>query len=354
MREFARTLMVGIAAGLLVFGAPTSAPPVASAAENCVAPPSDRYGVAGPHETAVVTFDHPVTPLQKVSVYSPTGGTGSWPVLFFSHALQAHDPETYYRPLIDRLVSRGAVVVYSPYSTTNAIAAPERAYDELWSGFREAVSRYGQSLDMDLDRVGFLGHSFGGGATPEMFRRGVMEQGWGDHGGFMHIFAPYKNVQTTDEQLAAFPPDTKLLIQVYDDDDTNDHRFAIENIWKRLTSIPARNRDYVLVRSAANGLCSLPADHGVPMTGGGRYGKLDAYDQWAVWRHAAALMACSFDADGLGCAIALGHGSKQQVHMGTWMSDGTPVPSLQSMRDPVPANCGTGEKCTFRYRDIGS
>lgn len=330
-----------------VLAAPTGAQ---AAVDDCVAAPTDRYGVAGSNAVGrVLHFANPELALLETTVYAPAG-SGPWPVVMFAHAFAAGDPETYYRPFIDRLVSRGVIVVYSEYSTLHAVLARGDAYDQLWAGFEQAVERYGSELGMDLTRVGFVGHSYGAGATPEMFRRGVVERGWGAQGRFMLMFAPYAAHEISAEQMADFPSDTKLLIQVYDDDDTNDHRFAIEQIWKPLTSIPPANRDYVLVRSAGDGACSLPADHGVPMTGGGRYGKLDAYDAWAVWRHAAALTGCAFHGDPAGCEIALGHGSPEQTYMGEWLSNRTLVTPLESMAEPVPANCQPGERCTFRHR----
>lgn len=343
-----RDRIIGLlaATGLLL----ATAGPARAGAGDCVTPTTGTYGTAGPYTTAVHAFPHPLTPAGQVRVYAPAGAEGPRPVVFFAHAFAADDPETYYRAFIDRLVSTGTIVVYSPYSTVHAVIARKDAYAQLWAGFAAAVDRYAGSLRMDLDRVGFVGHSFGGGATPEMFRRGVIERGWGADGRFMAIFAPYKVFEPTPEQMAAFPPDSKLLIQVYDEDDTNDHRFAIEQIWKPLAAtIPAGNRDYVVVRSATNGACSLPSDHGVPMNGGGRYGKLDAYDDWAVWRQTTALMGCTFDRDPAGCEIALGHGSAQQTDMGRWKSDGTEVPGLVSMAEPVPTNCDQGQSCTFKY-----
>jgi len=345
----ARTLAVAVSAAAMLLGVPAMA---RAAVDTCVTAPGDRFGIAGPHVQDVTTFANPVAPTQTVTVHSPRSSGGPWPVLFLSHAFAAGDPELYYGALIERLVSHGAIVVHSSYGTPAAIISAPVAYDELWAGFEEAVRRHRESLGMDLSRVGFLGHSYGGGATPEMFRRGVSERGWGANGRFMQIFAPYEVFDIDAEQMAAFPPDTKVLLQVYDDDTTNDHRFAIEHIWNRLTSIPAANRDYVLVHSAANGGCSLPADHGVPMSGGGRYGKLDAYDPHAVWRHSVGLMACAFDDDAAGCDVALGHGSQQQTDMGAWLSDGTPVPRLVSMGDPVPANCEAGERCAARFGSV--
>jgi len=319
--------------------------PGAAQADTCVQDISDGYGTNGPYGVTTTQFTNPEWVLgKKVTIFSPTGATGTHPVIFVSHAFGAND-YVQYQSLINALTTRGNVVVFSPF---NALAPSHRKrYDQLWAGFNTAVANYASTLQMDTTRVGFIGHSFGGGATPEMFKRGVLDAGWGANGRFMLVFAPWYVYDVTDAELASLPSNTKALIQVYDDDTVNDHRMAIDNIWSKLTSVSAANKDYVMLPSAANGTCSLPADHGVPMQSGGNYGKLDSYDPWGVWRRADALARCSFSGDATGCDLALGGGSTTQTYMGRWQSDSTEVPRMVWMSTPTPMNCGTGETCTY-------
>lgn len=319
--------------------------PQAAQADACVQDITDGYGTPGSYPVTVTEFTNPqwVTG-RKVTIFSPSGAPGNRPVIFFSHAFGATD-RAIYATFINVLVSRGNHVVYTPYNTL--ATSVRKRYDQLWAGFNTAVTNYAGSLQMDTTRVGFVGHSFGGGATPEMFKRGSLDKGWGSNGRFMMILAPWYVYDVTPAEIASFPANTKALIQVYDDDTTNDHRMAIDDIWNRLTSVTGANKDYVMLTSTSNGSCSLPADHGVPMESDGTYGKLDAYDPWGVWRRADALARCTFAADATGCDLALGNGSSTQTYMGRWQVDGTDVAPMSWMAIPTPSNCGTGESCTY-------
>jgi hypothetical protein len=81
---------------------------------------------------------------------------------------------------------------------------------------------------MDLTRVAFVGHSFDGGATPAMARHGIVEQGWGSRGALVLELAPWYAYQATDAQLAALPASVVQAQEVYEQDDKNDWRLAID------------------------------------------------------------------------------------------------------------------------------
>jgi hypothetical protein len=61
----------------------------------------------------------------------------------------------------------------------------------------------------------------------------------------------------------------------------------------------------------------------------------DALDEYAVYRLFDALAAFTFSGSEPGRRIAFGRGSDAQIDMGRW-SDGTPVATLISSRDPQP------------------
>ncbi len=183
-----------------------------------------------------------------------------------------------------------------------------------------------------------------------MYKRGVLERSWGSNGSFIATFAPYHVYDFSAEDAAAVPRTTKLLVEVYGSDATNDHRIAIEQVWKPLAgSIRSVDRDYVLVNTAQNGSCSLPADHVTPLelSLAGGNAVLNDYDVWAVRRKMQGLAACAFEHDQQGCEVSIGEADPRQEEMGNWLSDGTPVDSMSSLRDPYPTNCGPGEACQF-------
>lgn len=324
----------------------------AAPVDSCVSAPPDGYGGPGPYTVAVQSVANPERRGADVTVFSPQdAGSAPRPVIFFAHAFAAGELDTYIE-LLERLASQGWIVVHSPYGFLESfqLLSPGKvppAYDQLWAGFEAAVTRYGDELHMDTSRIGFIGHSFGGGASPAMLTR-ALARGWGGNARFVFIMAPFRVYEITPDDYARWPSDTRALIEVYDDDDTNDHRYAIDDIWAHLGTIPDARKDYLLLGSATHGSCTLPADHAVPMARNGRYGQLNGFDPWAVWRRADALARCTFDGDANGCAIALGRGDARQADMGNWLDDGSPLPPIQSLIPPQPRNCGEGERCTFR------
>ncbi len=343
-----------VIAAAIAAAAPAS--PAQAAVGDCVSQPDDGYGTTGPDATQTTAFTHPTIPPTSarpdpvVTVISPTDAAGPHPVIFWSHAYGATQA-IQYMGLFQVLASHGYVVIHSTYQTPPISPFDSLLrYDQLWAGFDKAVHDYGESLDMDLTRVGFAGHSFGGGAALSMYKRGVLERGWGSNGSFIATFAPFRVDDFTAEDAAAVPRTTKLLVEVYDHDEVNDHRGAIERVWKPLAgSIRSVDRDYVLVHAAQNGACSLPDNHAVPLeialAGGNAV--LDDYDVWAVRRKMQGLAACTFEHEQHGCEVSIGEADPLQAEMGNWLADGTPVGSLESLREPYPTNCGPGEPCQF-------
>ncbi len=229
-----------------------------SACDNLVPGINKGYGSEGPYDMDIKTISNPLWKGKQISVFSPKGASDQRPVIFFSHGFGATDWEHSYTPFIRHMVSRGYIVVFSPYQTVGA--SFDERYATLWNGFELAVKNYGRH--MDLTRVGFVGHSFGGGATPAMAHKGLVDKGWGKNSAFMFMMAPWYSFQITPEELRQFPKNTVLLIQIYDKDDVNDHRMAID-IYRSL-SLPKDNKHFLMVRSKSINGCEIVADHATP------------------------------------------------------------------------------------------
>lgn len=290
-------------------------------------PLAGQFGSKGPFTTTrvVVQNTEPNAPL-PVSVFYPSNATVQQPVpvIFFSHAYGATS-YILYDSLIDQLVSNGFAVVYPPYQTTNS-TNPTR-YEQLWQGFVAATAEYGAIFD--LTRVGFAGHSFGGGATPEMARRGVA-RGWGTNGLFIFSMAPWYNWGTNMNQI---PSTAKLVVQVYWDDNVNDHLIAQNDVWNRMPQIVERN--WQVIR-ASNGSCALDAGHSVPTLGGvpGSEGTQNSYDAWGIWRRLHALADYSLRGGGQAAKnVAFGVDSD----MGKWRGifGSRRIPPLESYDTPL-------------------
>ena len=215
-----------------------------------------EYGEAGPYTMVSETFENSKWRLsnrgEPVTVLLPAELSGSVHVLFFSHGFGA-TKWTFYRSLLTHLVSLGYAVVYSPYPILSG-GISER-YEIMWNGFEEAAERY--ATKFNLQKVGFLGHSFGAGAVPAMAWKGLVEKGWGTQGAFLFIMAPWYSYDMTDSQLENFPKHANIIIQVYNEDYICDHRMAID-IFTNIAITDSKKAYYNVVEG------SLDANHGVP------------------------------------------------------------------------------------------
>lgn len=311
----------------------------ASACSDLITPIDSGYGAKGGHAIETERFQSPNWRFKQVRVFLPDNVSTPVPVIFFSHAYGGTHP-LFYRDFIEHIVSRGYAVVYSPYRTLGV--DHDTRYDMLWSGFTGAVERYPQILD--TNRVGFVGHSYGGGATFAMAYRGLVERGWGSQGSFMFVMAPWYAKEISDEQLLQFPNNTKLVVQVYEDDTITDHRIAIELFNK----ISVSEKEYIMLRSDSYQNCSLLANHQVPQTKGRRNMEIgiNALDYYGVYRTWDALADYTFAGNSRGRSIALGGGNTEQTFMGTW-PNGEEVKRAVVSSDPQPVR----EPSFYKYQN---
>jgi pimeloyl-ACP methyl ester carboxylesterase len=242
-----------------------------------------------------------------ISVFVPNNATAQnkVPVVFFAHGFGGFS-YLFYEALLRQMASNGYIVVFSPY-TSNVLTTHAARYNQLWSGFAAAVQQYGAI--MDTSRVGFAGHSYGAGATPEMARRAVA-QGWGANGLFMFIMAAWYNWGTNMQQI---PANAKMVVQVYWNDGTNEHLISQNDIWNKLPQITERKWQVI---KPSQTYCSLGAGHSLPVTNGlGQTdAALDAYDYWGVWRRLHALADYTFNGTQAAKPVAFGADSA----MGKW------------------------------------
>ena len=272
----------------------------------------------------------------KVSVFIPENATATnrRPVVFFAHGFGGTDYR-FYEELLRQLSSNGYVVVFAPY-TSSFFATNAARYQQIWSGFQLAVQQYGGV--MDTGKVGFAGHSYGAGAVPEMTRRAVA-QGWGASSLFMFSMAPWYSWGT---DYSTIPASAKLVVQVYWDDETNEHLIGQNDTWNRLPQITERKWQVIRRASA---ICSLNADHRLPVTGvvGGTGGDVNALDYWGVWRGLHALAEYTFNNNSNAKNVAFG----TDAAMGRWrIGSMRKVTPLEAADAPV---VNTQSSPTFRW-----
>lgn len=287
-----------------------------------VSRPTSGYGSDGSYEVATVSFASTAYPGKTVEVFYPKGITAPVPVIFYSHPYGGEESE-YNIGLYQFIAKKGYAVVFAPYPTTG-VSIDER-YSILWQSFKRAATEYPGIID--TRKAGFMGHSFGGGASFALAYKGFVEEGWGENGRFIFAMAQWYSYQLTDAMLAAFPSNTRLITEVYDDDEINDHRMAID-IFKRI-NIADAEKDYILVRSATLDGYTYVADHGLPNT----QSAYDAYDYYAVYRLLDAMIDYSFNGSLAGKNVALGNGSSAQVTMPGF--NGQNLPPLIVSDNPV-------------------
>ncbi|MGA0600980.1 chlorophyllase/cutinase-like alpha/beta fold protein [Caulobacter sp. KR2-114] len=258
------------------------AAPAAWAADACDAPPiTTGYGADGTFAFDVRAVANPADPAQPVQVFLPRGARGPRPVIFFAHGFGPGEWRNY-EDLVRHLASRGYVVVFSSYEMFGV--SMQQRYEALRQGDRAAAAAFGTA--MDLSRVGFVGHSFGGGAVPALAYDGVARQGWGANGAFMFELAPWYAMQADDRQIRALPPYVIEVAEVFDQDTVNDHRMAID----LFRTSAASRKAYFLVRSSGAG-CGVVADHSTPGRNASHIQR-----QYAVFRPLDALAGAAFDA----------------------------------------------------------
>jgi hypothetical protein len=308
--------------------------------QDAVLPITSGFGSPGALGIRTLSFPNPDFPDLRVHVFLPRADGVRHPVILFAHANDVDDPD-HYGSLLSHLASRGHAVIFSPYMIE--IGRVEQRYDPLWSGFAEAVRRHRDELD--LSRVGFVGHSFGAGALPWLAERALVGEGWGAEGAFLFAMAPWYALRMTDQRLARLPGHLKALVLVFEEDRVNDHRIAID-LYEAL-GVPDSEKDYLVVRPDRKGACVLSAPHTVPQSRGLR-ARDDALDVHAVYRLLDALAAYAFEGDERGREVALGKGAEAQVAMGHWR-DGTPLVPLLWRETPEPSR--PEESYLFKHRD---
>ncbi len=291
-----------------------------------IAPVSSGYGANGPYEAVVDSILHPGMADNFVYFFRPRNFFEKCPIVFFCHGIGENNPQAY-GALITHIVSRGIAVVYSTYPSGLAVVSPQTAYAIMWEGFTAAVKSWGCYID--LARIGFLGHSYGGGAVPALAYKALVEKKWGKKGALFYIMAPWYSYNISQKQLASFPGNAVMIMEVFAEDKINDHRMA-KDIFCAI-SIPDSRKTFVTLYSDSGQGAALIADHNVPLGKNNGEG-VDALDFYGIYRQFDALSDFSFanNKDALGEAVGTG---SELRNMGNWRN-GKPVMDMSMTKNP--------------------
>jgi hypothetical protein len=298
-------------------------PPTDDDLAGPISRPTSGYGADGTFTVAKITFPSPLYTGKNVEIFYPQGITSPKPVIFYSHPYGGEE-SAYNIGLYEFVAKKGYVIVFAPYPTTG-VSIDDR-YATLWQSFKKAATDYPTIID--LAKVGFMGHSFGGGASFGLAYKGFVEEGWGKNGRFIFAMAQWYSYQITDAQLQNFPSNTKLITQVYDDDVTNDHRMAMD-MFKHI-NISDEEKDYILIKKSVLPNYTYTAEHTLPNT----QTAYDAYDYYGVYRLLDAMIDYSFNGNVAGKKVALGNGSTEQITMPSY--NGQALTPLVVTDNPSP------------------
>ena len=301
---------------------------IAQVYEGPIPPITNGYGAFGNQVVSVINFDNPQNTSSfenDVSIFYPSGTATPKPTLLFSHGYLATDT-TFFAPLLNFIASKGFVAVYVPQT---AFGVCEN-YPILLEGFKKAARDYSNIID--TTRIGIMGHSFGAGAIPWLGKKLMMELNWGMNARFLFSMAPWYAHLITQEDLESFPSDCALMMQVYEEDNINDHRMAMD-IFNNI-NIPTSEKDFIIVKTNQVGSYTYSAGHSVPTQEAvqdiGTNVRYDAHDYYVVFRLLDAMMDYKFNANETAKNTALGNGSSAQINMGSMLSD------LISTDNPLP------------------
>ncbi len=266
--------------------------------------PTSGYGSDGSYSVDKLEYDHPYFSGETIEVFYPKEKPGKVPTIFFCHGYGGVN-SLYINGMIQYIAKKGYALVYVPYPTTGV--SIEERYDILREGFRHAARKYPQIID--TTKVGFMGHSFGGGAMFGVAHACFTQNNWGSEGRFLFSLAPWYSYQLTPQQLSSFPANTKLIMHVYEEDVLNDHRMAID-IFNNI-NISKEDKDYIYVQPAEVNGTTYAAGHNLP----GTYEQYDAMDYYAFYRLLDAMCDYVFNGNAAAKNTALGNGSSEQVTM---------------------------------------
>lgn len=311
-------------------------------AQNYTGPipkPTSGYGSDGTFTVDTIQFSNPAYPNQKSIIFYPQGISSPVPTIFFCHGGGA-DSALYYLGFFKFIAQKGYASVFVPYN--NSIAINDR-YDLMKTGFSYASRNY--SL-IDTTKVGFVGHSFGGGMSIAVSHHFFSNYNWGSNGRFLMPIAQFYSFQLSQSDLQNYPSDTKMLSIIYDDDDVNDHRMAID-IFNNI-NIPNTEKDIVYIKSSDVGTYSYLADHNAIAT----HNYFDALDYYAVYRPLDALMDYVFNGNTVAKNVCLGDGSASQVAMPAGMESLVVTDTITSWRHPEsyfdnPCSIATNPRAQF-------
>ena len=305
-----------------------------------IAIPDSGYGADGNHTIALITIPNPAFSGQNIQIFHPGDISTPVPTIFYSHAFGGNNSNNI-AGLTSFVAKKGYAFVFVPYQTVG-VSIPER-YDNLLNGFQLAARMYPNVID--TTRAGFMGHSFGGGATFANAHYCTTVLNWGQNGKFLYSLAPWYGYNLSEGDLTSFIANTNVLIEVFENDSTNDHRMAID--FFDHINVPNEFKDFITLKSDTLIGYVHMADHGVPNT----VAHFDALDYYGIYRLLDALCDYTFNGNVAGKAVALGNGGAAQITMPAGMKplEESDNPQVQYPQSQYEYPCSSSQNPRSSY-----
>lgn len=306
-----------------------------------ISKPTSGYGADGTYSVATQSFANPNYVGQNIVIYYPAGITTPVPTIFYSHAFGGYNPNNI-SGFLNFVAKKGYAVVFVPYQTTG-VTVQDR-YNNLLSGFKKAVHDYPNLLD--TTKVGFVGHSFGGGASFANAYNCFTALNWGQSGRFIFAMAQWYSYNISQTELQSFPANVKLLTIVYENDVTNDQRMA-NDVFNTI-NISSSEKDYLRVKSDTISGYIYTADHVVPNNSA-----FNALDYYAYYRLFDAMCDYVFNSSLAGKDVALGNGSTNQISMPGGLHNliHSDAPSFANAQSTYQYPCSSSENPRINHCD---
>ncbi|MBN1759810.1 MAG: hypothetical protein JW863_15895 [Chitinispirillaceae bacterium] len=264
-------------------------------------------------------------------LFTPHDYKDKYPVCVFLHGYIGQEPEMF-EPFITHIVSRGVAVLFPSFPFFPKADSKElvlEKYRSIYAGIDSALSRCKNAAD--TSRVAFFGQSFGAGAVPSVAYRLITERGWGGNGACMFLSAPWYIFGISDEQLKNYPLSVKLIVEVYDNDNINDHHMAVD--FFKNVGIKNSEKDYITLYSSSHNGVVMNANHFVAYGIESIYGEENLLDHYGIFRFFDALIDYAFTGNKEAYKICLGGGTSRQRYMGHW-DNKTAVQECRVTDDP--------------------
>jgi len=332
-------LAIGVTAALFAGGPGTASAGLLAVPTPPAQPPAGAPGGNGSCGVAVRSVANPRPGATlPVWIFEPTGSSTATvtggrcdaskrPAVFVAHGFGATDPATY-QALLDHLVSVGNVVVYAAYDAGDHDGDGDTDRSDLEESYRVVdegiVAAVAATPRIDLARVGWWGHSHGGGMVPWLVQQGAA-RGWGTKALWMSNVAQAYS-QLIGDATIAVPPRAQAMTVAFAQDALADKRLGID-VFESLL-LPAAQKRHVMISTDLHGVPALVAEHNAPTAASGAGDAID----FQLWRYSDILETCALT--GRSCDADLST-------VGTW-SDGVPVvPAVVSAHPvdsgPMPA-----------------